>query len=73
MNEGNKWLTIDKDVKYTQLELDLKQGEFPYMDEASYRRDLIKDKRRQRKLPSHLKHLSDEAIKSLKTMFARRF
>lgn len=73
MNEGNKWLTIDKDVKYTQLELDLKQGEFPYMDEASYRRDLIKDKRRQRKLPSHLKHLSDEAIKSLKTIFARRF
>ena len=59
--------------KYKQLELDLKQGTFPYMDEASYRRDLIKDVRRKRTLPKHLKHLSDEAIKSLKTIFARRF
>jgi len=59
--------------KYKQLELDLKQGAFPYMDEASYRRDLIKEKRRQRTLPSHLKHLSDEAIKSLRTIFSRRF
>ena len=70
---GNKWLTIDKDVKYTQLELDLKQGEFPYMDEASYRRDLIQDVRRQRTLPKHLKHLSDRAIKNLKELFNKRF
>jgi hypothetical protein len=59
--------------KYKQLELDLKQGAFPYMDEESYRRDLIQDVRRKRTLPKHLKHLSDEAIKSLKTIFARRF
>ena len=43
-----------------QLELDLKvKGEFPYTDEASYRRDLIKDVRRQRTLPNHLRHLSN--------------
>ena len=73
MNEGNKWLTIDKDVKYTQLELDLKQGEFPYMDEASYRRDLIDHARRQRTLPSHLKELSIEAINNLRQIFKSRF
>lgn len=57
-----------------QLELDLKvKGEFPYTDESSYRRDLIKDVRRQRTLPKHLKHLSSEAIKNLKQLFRGRF
>ena len=61
-------------TNYKQAEFDFKvKGEFPYTDEASYRRDLIKDVRRKRTLPKHLKHLSDEAIKSLRTIFARRF
>jgi hypothetical protein len=57
-----------------QLELDLKvKGEFPYTDEASYRRDLIKDVKRQRTLPKHLKNLSSEAIKNLRFIFRGRF
>jgi hypothetical protein len=59
---------------YKQLELDLKvKGEFPYLDEASYRRDLIQDVRRQRTLPRHLRNLSDRAIKNLKELFTKRF
>ena len=49
--------------KYKQLELDLKQGEFPYMDEASYRRDLIKEKRRQRTLPKQFGQLETQQAK----------
>lgn len=57
-----------------QLELDLKvKGEFPYSDESQYRRDLIKDVRRQRTLPKHLKHLSKSAIDNLKELFKGRF
>ena len=57
-----------------QLELDLKvKGEFPYTDEASYRRDLIKDVRRQRTLPNHLKQLSKSAIDNLREIFKGRF
>ena len=57
-----------------QLELDLKvKGEFPYTDEPSYRRDLIKDVRRQRTLPNHLKHLSKSAIDNLREIFKGRF
>jgi|SaaInlV_125m_DNA_1040241.scaffolds.fasta_scaffold72267_2 hypothetical protein len=61
-------------TNYKQAEFDFKvKGEFPYTDEASYRRDLIKNEKRQRTLPSHLKHLSDEAIKSLRFVFKGRF
>ena len=57
-----------------QLELDLKvKGEFPYSDESSYRRDLIKEVRRNRTLPKHLKHLSSEAIRNLRYLFRGRF
>jgi len=57
-----------------QLELDLKvKGEFPYTDESQYRRDLIKDVKRQRTLPKHLKNLSSEAIKNLRFIFRGRF
>lgn len=57
-----------------QLELDFKvKGDFPYTDESSYRRDLIKDVKRQRTLPKHLKHLSKEAIKNLRFIFRGRF
>jgi len=57
-----------------QLELDLKvKGEFPYSDEASYRRDLIKEVKRNRTLPSHLKHLSKSAIDNLRFIFRGRF
>ena len=57
-----------------QLEFDFKvKGDFPYSDESQYRRDLIKDVRRQRTLPKHLKHLSREAIKNLRFIFRGRF
>ena len=58
-----------------QLEFDFEKvkGDFPYSDESQYRRDLIRDVKRQRTLPRHLKHLSSEAIKSLRFIFRGRF
>ena len=41
-------------TNYKQAEFDFKvKGEFPYTDEASYRRDLIKNEKRQKPLTDY--------------------